>query len=95
MAIKNIVNFIFELSQLKRLQHSGFQLAGWKIILAPKTVAYHNRTVASKGETNYKIALNRRTKSRLLKQWSFLNQWILLLKLKNLPFSWRVKSATA
>lgn len=70
------------------------RLAGWKIILAPAAVAYHNRAVASKGETNYKIALNRRTKSRLVKQWSFLNQWILLLKLKNLPFSWRVKLAT-
>lgn len=71
------------------------RLAGRKIILAPKAVAYHNRAVASKGKTNYQIALNRRTKSRLVKQWSFLNQWILLLKLKNLPFSWRVKLATA
>ena len=59
------------------------RLAGWKIILEPEAVAYHNRAVASKGKTNYEIALNRRNKSRLVKQWSFLNQWILLLKLKN------------
>lgn len=71
------------------------RLAGWKIILEPGAIAYHNRSVASKGKTNYEIALNRRNKSRLVKQWSFLNQWILLLKLKNLPFSWRVKLATA
>jgi GT2 family glycosyltransferase len=71
------------------------RLAGWKIMLAPQAVAYHNRAVASIGKTNFKIALNRRNKSRQAKQWSFLNQWILLLKLKNLPFSWRVKRATA
>lgn len=71
------------------------RLAGWKIILAPEAVAYHNRAVAGKGKTNYEIALNRRTKNRLVKQWSFLNQWVLLLKIKNLPFSWNVKLATA
>jgi GT2 family glycosyltransferase len=70
------------------------RLAGWKIILAPEAVGYHNRAVASIGESNYKIALNRRTKSRIVKQWSFLNQWILLLKIKNLPFSPKVKFAT-
>jgi len=71
------------------------RLAGWRIILAPRAVAYHNRTVAAKGRTNYEIALNRQAKSRLVKEWSFLNQWILLLKIKNLPFSLSVKSATA
>ncbi len=71
------------------------RLAGWKIILAPSAVAYHDREAAAKGETNLKIAWNRLNKSRQVKQWSFLNQWILLLKLKNLPFSARVKLATA
>ncbi len=71
------------------------RLAGWKIILAPKAVAYHDRSVASVGETNLKIALNRRSKSRMVKKWSFLNQWILLLKLRDLPFSWKVKLATS
>lgn len=71
------------------------RLAGWNILLEPAAVAYHNRKVAAKGESNLAIALNRRTKNRLVKQWSFLNQWILLLKLKDLPFSLSVKSATA
>jgi len=71
------------------------RLAGWKIILAPEAVAYHNRAVAAKGKTNYQIAVNRRAKSRAVKEWSFLNQSILLLKLKKLPFSWRVKFAMA
>jgi GT2 family glycosyltransferase len=71
------------------------RLAGWKIILAPAAIVYHNRTVASLGETNLKIAVNRRLKSRQVKQWSFLNQWILLLKLAKLPFSWRIKLATS
>ncbi len=70
------------------------RLAGWKIVFAPQAVAYHNRNVASIGQTNLQIALNRRNKNRLVKQWSFLNQWILLIKIKNLPFSRRVKLAT-
>ncbi|OGF32080.1 hypothetical protein A3H09_03105 [Candidatus Falkowbacteria bacterium RIFCSPLOWO2_12_FULL_45_13] len=70
------------------------RLAGWKIVLAPQALAYHNRAVAAKGKTNLQIALNRRHKSRLVKKWSFLNQWILLLKLKNFPFSFGVKLAT-
>ena len=71
------------------------RLAGWKIILAPLAAAYHNRAVAPRGGTNLKIALNRKNKSRQVKAWSFLNQWILLCKLKDLPFSRRVKLATA
>jgi GT2 family glycosyltransferase len=71
------------------------RLAGWKIILAPDAIVYHDRTIASIGETNLKIAANRRLKSRQVKKWSFLNQWILLLKLAKLPYSRRVKLATA
>ena len=71
------------------------RLAGWKIILAFNAVAYHNRTVAAKGKSNLAIALNRKNKNKAIKQWSFLNQCILLLKLKNLPFSFSVKLATA
>ena len=38
MDTKSLVNFIFELNQLKRQRHSGFQLAGVK---NPNTVAEH------------------------------------------------------
>ncbi|OGF27075.1 hypothetical protein A2303_04355 [Candidatus Falkowbacteria bacterium RIFOXYB2_FULL_47_14] len=71
------------------------RLAGWKIVFEPKAVIYHDRTASPKGESNLKIAFNRRNKSRPVKSWSFLNQWILILKYRQLPFSFRVKLATA
>ncbi|MFA6928087.1 MAG: HD domain-containing protein [Patescibacteria group bacterium] len=46
MNIKNIVNHIFEMSQLKRQRHSGFQLAGVK---NPDTVAEHVMRAAQIG----------------------------------------------
>ncbi|MDD5071160.1 MAG: HD domain-containing protein [Patescibacteria group bacterium] len=46
MPIKNIVNFIFELNQLKRQRRSGFQLAGIK---NPDTVAEHVMRAAQIG----------------------------------------------
>jgi putative hydrolase of HD superfamily len=46
MNIKNIVNHIFEMSQLKRQRHSGFQLAGIK---NPDTVAEHVMRAAQIG----------------------------------------------
>ncbi|MDD4900599.1 MAG: glycosyltransferase family 2 protein [Patescibacteria group bacterium] len=70
------------------------RLAGWKIILAPEAVAYHNRTVAGVGRNDLAIALNRKNKSKLVKEWSFLNQWILLGKFKNLPFSLKIRLAS-
>lgn len=71
------------------------RLAGWKIIFCPKAVIYHDRTASPQGESNLKIALNRRNKSQLVKKWSFLNHSILLLKYKNLPFSFAVRWRTA
>lgn len=71
------------------------RLAGWKIIFAPLAIAYHDRSVAQVGKTDLKIALNRKSKSIQVKKWSFLNQWILLLKIRKLGFSRRVKFASA
>lgn len=70
------------------------RLAGWKIIFTPLAAAYHDRTASPKGESNWKIALNRRSKSRSVKRWSFLNHWILVLKYKNLEYPTRIKFAT-
>ncbi|MFA6393314.1 MAG: glycosyltransferase family 2 protein [Patescibacteria group bacterium] len=70
-------------------------LAGWKIVFAPEAVAYHDRSVSPIGESALKIALNRKNKSQQVKKWSFLNHWILLAKVRNLPFSLRVVLATA
>jgi len=46
MNIKGIVNFIFELGQLKRQKHSGYMLAGVK---DPPTVAEHSLRAAQIG----------------------------------------------
>ena len=46
MQIKKIVNFIFELGQLKRQVHTGFQLAGVK---DPVTIAEHSLRAAQIG----------------------------------------------
>lgn len=70
------------------------RLADWNIIFSPLSVVYHDRTASPKGETFWQIILNRQNKSRQIKKWSFINHWILLLKIKNLSLSWRVKLAT-
>ncbi|MFA6306897.1 MAG: glycosyltransferase family 2 protein [Patescibacteria group bacterium] len=70
------------------------RLAGWKIIFSPNAVAYHHRSIAPVGESNWQIILNRAKKNKQVKKWAYLNHWILLVKYKNLPISWRVKSAT-
>lgn len=70
------------------------RLAGWKIVLAPEAIAYHDRTASTKGENIFHVIKNRKNKSKLVKKWSFLNQWIIVLKYKNLPFSAGVKIAT-
>ena len=55
-------------------------LAGWKTRLAPSALVYHDRTGSSQGRSNLAIALNRRKKNRLVKQWSFLGQQLLFYK---------------
>lgn len=70
------------------------RLAGWKTMLAPLAVAYHDRTASIVGKSILQVALNRKNKNRQLKKWSFLNQIILLYKIKNLPFSFKVKFNT-
>jgi GT2 family glycosyltransferase len=71
------------------------RLSGWKIVVELRAKVYHHRTASPKGESNIKIALNRLRKDKRVKKWSFINHWIILLKIKDLPFSWRVKFATA
>ncbi len=71
------------------------RLAGWDIVFVPAAVAYHDRAVSPAGETNLKIALNRRNKNKQVKKWSYLNQLVLILKYWRLPFSLPVRLATA
>jgi GT2 family glycosyltransferase len=67
-------------------------LAGFKAKLAGRALAYHDRSIFGRGETNFKIALNRRNKSQQNKRWSFLNQNIIFLKYWRVQ-NWREKIA--
>jgi putative hydrolase of HD superfamily len=57
MNVKNIVNFIFELNQLKRLKHNGFKLCGVK---DPDSIAEHVMRAAQIG---YILAVMERVKN--------------------------------
>lgn len=67
-------------------------LAGFKSVFVPESVIYHDRTAAASGESDLNVALNRRNKSRQVKQWSFLNQQIIFVKYWRLQ-SWNNKLA--
>lgn len=70
------------------------QLAGWKIKFIPQAVCYHDRTASPKGESSWRIMLNRKNKSKQVKKWAFLNHWILICKYLKLPFSFKIKLKT-
>jgi len=70
------------------------QLANWPIKLIPDALVYHDRTASPMGEGLKQIIRNRHNKSRSVKRWSFLNQWILVLKYVSLGYSWKVKFRT-
>ncbi len=56
-------------------------LAGYKSLYVSEAVIYHDRTVFSRGENDLKVVLNRKSKNKKVKEWSFLNQHIIFLKL--------------
>jgi GT2 family glycosyltransferase len=61
-------------------------LAGYTSRLVRDAICYHDRTVKAKGESNFRVAINRRNKSKQSKKWSFLNQQIIFVKY------WRLQS---
>jgi len=67
------------------------RLAGWKIMLAPRAVAYHDRAHSRFGDSLWRVIKNRRGKKRLLKIWSNWGQWLIVLKYVRLSFSPRTK----
>jgi len=69
-------------------------LAGWNIVFCVESVIYHDRTASPLGESIWQIIANRKRKSRLVKEWSFLNQWVLVLKYIFLPLPFLVKVRT-
>jgi len=70
------------------------RLAGWKIVLASKATAHHDRTAATVGMSLLDIALNRRSKSVRVKRWSFFNQWVMVFKFfPLLPLRIKMKTA--
>jgi len=69
-------------------------LAGWPIKFISTAIIYHDRTASPLGEGWGQIIRNRKNKSRLVKRWSFLNHWILVLKYSGLDYSFKVKWRT-
>jgi GT2 family glycosyltransferase len=60
------------------------RLAGFRIMVEPAALAYHDRTAAAPGNRLALIAANRKNKSRQVKKWSFLNQLIIVYKFSHL-----------
>lgn len=56
------------------------KLAGLRSKCIPEAVVYHDRSVSGKGEGIFNIALNRASKSRQAKKWSFVNQQMIYAK---------------
>jgi len=67
-------------------------LVGYKSKCINNAIAYHDRTVNAKGESDIKIAINRKNKSRQQKKWSFLNQYIIYTKYWSIQ-NWQNKLA--
>lgn len=55
-------------------------LAGYQSRLVPEAKIYHDRTARGQGKSKIAIALNRKNKSRQIKQWSLFNQLIIIKK---------------
>lgn len=55
-------------------------LAGYKSKNISDAVGYHDRTARGMGESDLRIALNRKNKSQEVKKWSFLSQQIIFYK---------------
>ncbi len=70
------------------------QWAGWKAHFTPSSVAYHDRTVKSVGQTTWEIIKNRSQKPSKVNKVSYLNHQILLQKNYTEEYSFGVKGAT-
>jgi len=55
-------------------------LSKFKSKCVSEAKVYHDRTASSWGEGDFKVAMNRKNKSRQVKKWSFLNQLIINTK---------------
>ncbi|MFH1281207.1 MAG: hypothetical protein ABIH91_00615, partial [Candidatus Omnitrophota bacterium] len=57
-----------------------FYLSDSKSKLVPMAKIYHDRTTYGTGESDLRVALNRRHKDKQIKKWSFLYQHIIFIK---------------
>ena len=56
------------------------QRAGYKSKIVSDAKIYHDRTAKAEGESDLRVALNRKNKSKKVKRWSFLNKHIIFIK---------------
>lgn len=66
------------------------QLLGAKILFIPEAIMYHDRTLSKKKYLSLALFKNK----NISRSRSFLNQLIILYKIRKIPFSFRVKLAT-
>jgi GT2 family glycosyltransferase len=60
------------------------KIAGFKSQCVKGAIIYHDRTAEAKGQSNIKIALNRKNKPRRIKRLGFLHKHIIFIKYWNL-----------
>src|SRR6056297_2480715 len=65
-------------------------LAGYESKCIPESIIYHDRTVYSRGQSDYQVALNRKNKSKQVKKWSMRGQQIIFFKFWPLQ-NWKEK----
>ncbi len=56
------------------------KLAGFKSECVSDAIIYHDRTASAHSSSNLNVAMNRKNKGRLVKEWSFLNKHIIFIK---------------
>ncbi len=70
------------------------QRAGYKCVYTPDAVIYHDRTIGSQGNGILDIVKGRKNKPKKIKEWSWLNQNIILEKMVDSSYSPGVRFKT-
>jgi glucose-1-phosphate thymidylyltransferase len=70
------------------------QWAGYKSMYNPRAIAYHDRTVKSRGRGIFGIISNRWNRQKQFKEWSWINHHIILKKILDNDLSLKVRFKT-
>lgn len=70
------------------------QWGGYGCLYNPQAVAYHDRTIVSRGNGIFAIVKNRWNRQNKYKEWSWLHHHMILQKFLNNDLSWGIKKST-